>query len=273
MNDQTIIIEIALRGVASGVNLLLAGLIMRTGAPIMRRVAGALFLFGTVVYILISSDNHPPIIGGLTPALKPFAVFNTVFFWWFALSLFDDDFRLDQRTLWPAAVIGFLNYGAPIFLQSNFDQFLDRIRGVFVLGLISHALYIALKNRRDDLVDPRRRFRPVFAGAVGILAIIITTAELYLGHSESPAFASQLQAVTITGLSMAFAFWMLTTRETFFELPVQVTETSLMRGTAPSPILVKLEKAMDEGAYLEEGLTVARLAGRVGVPEHHLRKV
>ena len=98
--SSMLITEIALRGAATGASVLMLGLIFVSPAPRIRRFLGALFLWGVGVYILLSANDQIELLGSIAPYFKIFAIYNSVFFWWFALSLFDDDYRLDWLKIW-----------------------------------------------------------------------------------------------------------------------------------------------------------------------------
>ena len=278
VNENLEMIELFARGAAAGVNFLLAGLFLASKAPVMRRVAGALFAFGTCIYILVSGGYTDAFLGVFAFVLMPIAIFNGVFFWWFALSLFDDAFVMTWRKMIPLIVIGVLHYGERMVVGQPVSA-VSIVHNLIIIGLAGHAVWIALHDRAEDLVAPRRHFRLVFAYAVGGIVVFTAAAETYFAFHPVPAVALQVQAASVLGLSYVFAFWLLSANQALFarEKPGQGTaplglETATAAPSA-NPAFASLMVLMDDGVYREEGLSVANLAEKVGIPEHQLRRL
>lgn len=287
-------LELLLRGAAAGAILLLACLVFVSPAPRMRRWLGVLFMIGTFAYILISGDfdrgeDGVDFLNFLAPILKPLAVFNTVFFWWFALSLFDDAFHLTVKRFAPVFVLVLLHPPFPLWQSERAMMVEELLHAAFGVGLMGHAVYVALKNRKDDLVDPRRRFRLVFAVGVGLTGVVISILESVETIKTLPETITVLHAATLFVLVYFFAFWMLSARDAFFAadetaprliaLPERVQRKTHepdggpVRSALDAADLDKLAALMDAGVYREENLTVAVLAEKLALPEHRLRKL
>ena len=145
-------------------------------------------------------------------------------------------------------------------------------------ALFADIIRIAIVNISDDLIDPRRRFRVALALLVAVAGIGIATAEILETIYPLPAFLDVLHAALILALNLFFAGWLLTPKGVLFESASPVNAASKVEeGISRYSQIAKqteyrrLMALMDEGVYLEESLTVARLAEKVGVPEHHLR--
>lgn len=285
MIDQLDIIEIALRGAAAGINLLIAGHIIMSRAPRPRRWLGALFAFGTAAYILVSSTEPIEIFGPFEDIAKIFAIFNAVFFWWFALSLFEDDFRWTAFKIAPFLAIVVLHLPGPLSMAAHATPVEQVLHSSLSIGLMVHAIWVALHDRADDLVNPRRRFRIFFAIAVGVTGIVIGIAENIRVFYQLPEGVTFFHSAALAALTFFFAFWLLSTNRALFG-PVNLVEPAptggevLPRDRARRPASVadqhsldKLAALMNAGVYLEEGLTVAALAEKVGTPEHQLRRL
>ena len=275
-------IEIALRGAAAGITLVAAGLILFSAAPGMRRWTGALFFFGTAVYILISGNDSIDLLGPLYPFLKPFASANSVFFWWFSLSLFDDRFKLNWLKAAPLFLIFFLHPPFGLWHWAEDYGLAEQItHNILMVGLGAHAVWTALHHLSDDLVKPRRAFRIAFSVVIGVVAITIAIGESIQAIRGLPEIVTLIHAAEIAALSFFFAFWMMTAdRELFAPNPSPETAGATLAQRLSSPVppadmaaFEKLNALMDKGVYREEGLTVAALAAKVGVPEHQLRRL
>ena len=286
MVDQLIIVEIALRGAAAGLNILLAGLLLFSRRPGLVRALGALFAIGTAAYVLVSAD-HFEILGPLEPAGEFLAVYNTIFFWWFALSLFEDRFTWDWVKLAPPVYITFLHaplgmWQTPAGLKAE-----SALHVTLSILLLAHAIWIALRDRNTDLVGPRRRFRLVFALMVGVAGILLTLGESLYKLVGLLDAATLLHAFALFALTFYFVFWLLSVSKAFFAVDPQLAspvaalppppDRTLERMSpltpADRPAFDALNALMEAGVYREEGLTVARLAEKVGVPEHQLRRL
>ena len=178
----------------------------------------------------------------------------------------------------PIFIIGFLH--APFeFWSRGAGVVIEHVLHALVsTAMMGHAVWIALKNRGDDLVDPRRRFRVVFAVVVGIVGITIAFGESVNEIKELPEYITLVHAIALAALVFFFSFWMLSADAAFFaadSLPLSAGETSAAptRPAADMPAYGRLMALMEEGVYREEGLTVAILAEKVGVPEHQLRRL
>ncbi len=276
-------IELLLRGAAAGVNLLSAGVILSSPAPRLNRYLGGLFVLGIVAYILISGGEASQFIEELEPALKIPALTATVVFWWFALALFDDDFRIGRVELAPMAALAFFRLPFS-FWKTPTGVVVEQLgHSLLTIGLMAHVTWVALRRREDDLVGARRRFRVVFAIVVGVTAAIIAVFESLDLVAAFPDWLALFHAGLLAVLSFFFAFWMLsadtdlfapkTVRETPDNATIDVPGPASGLTGADAVLAARLERLMRDGAYREASLTVARLAAKLGLPEHQLRRI
>ncbi len=223
----------------------------------------------------------PPVV----VLLAVVAIWGTVFFWWFGAAIFDDNFRWRWWRI------------APLILMPPF--FLGRILGIFdgvvaavllyvhllvIALLFADVLRLAIANASDDLVNPRRRFRVVISIVVAVFGIGIAIAEMTDAATEIPGWLVTFQAVAILALNLLFGAWLLAPRTSLFN-PEEIKAGSLASDThssieqahkAPAAdrrAYDRLIELMDGGVYREDGLTVAMLAEKVGIPEYQLRKL
>ncbi len=276
------ITELVLRGAAIGVNLLLAGLILMSRAPRLRRWLAALFITATSAYILQSAGELIPLSGILDDVTKALAILNTVFFWWFARSLFEDDFQWTPVKIAPFIALVLMHLPLP-FLAGGAAAGLElMLHTALSILLMTHAVWIALRYRDDDLVDPRRRFRLAFAVSIGVAGIVIAIGENIHVAVGLPSWIGLLHAIALTLLTFFFAFWLLSANRALFG-PVEETPkvgtvnpkaaSEKVMAPADRAAMEKLAALMDSGVYREDGLSVAVLAAKVGVPEHQLRRL
>lgn len=279
MFEQADILETAFRGGAAGISFLLAiTLGYRADGSDARRI-GALFSLSTGVYVLISGEALRGLFG---PAIIPvsfIAIYGTVFFWWFVAALFDDNFgwrwwRFAPVVLLPLAHIGHVIVGPGI---------VEKLFWYFHIGLnvamFADAFRLAVMNAADDLINPRRRFRFTVAVTVAIFGVIIASAETIERNYLLPDTARMVHAVAIFALNLLFSAWLLSPRKALFAIGgatqgnIEQGHTRRKLSPADQSAYDKLLSLMNEGVYRKEGLTVATLAEKVGVPEHQLRKL
>jgi len=280
MPGQAEIVEIALRGGAAGVCLVLAGRLVLGASAHIQHWLGALFVWGTAIYILLSGPRDFTILGPLADDLKIFAIYNAVFFWWFALSLFDDAFEWTWGKMAPAAVILALHPPWPAWEALGAKGVEQALHSSVSVVLMGHVVWIALRDRSDDLVDPRRRFRVVMAVVIGAAGAAIGVGEMLDLYFALPEATGLVHAGALAGLTFYFATWLLSPNRALFApqsvpslAPQEQRAEARPVPAADMPAFEKLMGLMDAGVYREEGLTVARLGEKVGVPEHQLRRL
>ncbi len=280
MPQDLLLIDTLLRGMTVGAEVLIALVFLSRRPLTWRRGLGAAFILATASYIIKSS---PALSDAIGPFVVPFAIFATiapVIFWWFALALFDDGFRMRWPALVPLvfvaqlAVAYFAHVGGVYWIASV------AMARVVMIAAFGHAMYTALRYLNDDLIEGRRRFRVIFAVAVAVTGFVISYFETIGLRGEPPAGLLLFQAVSILVMTLGFGAWLLGMRaevldgraagkEERAETPAPQTGEKLR--PADRPAYERLTALMADGVWREEGLSVATLAARVGVPEHQLR--
>lgn len=288
MSGDVLVIDLLLRGANFGAALLLAlGFLSRRPLN-WRHAVGAAFSVGAGCYLLVSSEAFWRAAGPWAWPVQFLSLIAPVLFWWFALALFDVGFRIRARHLLPLAVSAqvlaahfLVEHGSAIWRLS-----LGLAHATMAL-VYGHAIFTSLRFLNDDLIEGRRRFRIVFAIVVAVVGLTITMVESFVFRYPDPApvWLQLLQAGGIFVLTLGFAGWLLAMR-------VDVLDGRDSPVAPPAPAVAQTDdaivaaptiRAADRGAYeslctlmdadvwKEEGLTVAGLAGKVGVPEHQLR--
>jgi len=272
-NLQTI--DTLLRGMTVGAEALIASAFLHPWPPTWRRGLGAAFIVSAACYILNSSQAAIDATGFLKPPIQILSIISPVIFWQFSMSLFDDRFRMRLLTLLPYALV------APLVVfhfagveGAAWTASAVIARGVMILAF-GHAMFTALRYLNDDLIEGRRQFRIFFAAAVGVTGLIINYTETF-GLGVYPQDALLLfQASAVFIMTLVFGVWLLGARASVLDgrkpAPAAIAPASPQVKAADRPAYVKLMKLMEEGVWREEGLSVAALAAKVGVPEHQLR--
>lgn len=238
---------------------------------------GALVALGVAAYALQSSAGFMawPAWGRVPVAML--STGNAVMFWLFARSLFDDDFRWRPRhgLMW-AVLAGLALVGCTIGPR----LWLGLAISVATLGFSVLAVAQTLASWRADLVERRRRLR-VFIVAAGALYTALQMGQR-LGSAEPAGPLAALADMAMLSAIALIASWRLVAVPGEGPLvtnqrPVAETPTPAAAPVAETPVdpalIAALERVMaHERAYREEGLTIARLAERLAVPEYKLRR-
>lgn len=277
MLQADIVVRIAAVTVAL---LLLAGL--TRDARNERLVAYfALFALGLVGFL---AGNTPSadlkLSGAFGMTLSLLSGFNAIFLWWFALAIFDDDFRPGLLeggigALW--FVVAAANKGA---LGKGFASLpLNPILLVMATGIVLHLCCRLWRDREGDLVPDRRRARGVLAAALAGLLGLDVAIDLVAGAQWKP----QWLTLSYNTVVLIILIW-LTDLLTRFQLaplrfePRASLAQSITVGGAPAPpeasALAARVKALvtETQDHLDPDLTFAAFVAKTGHPEADVRR-
>lgn len=279
MPQNLLLIDTLLRGMTVGAEVLIALVFLSRRPLTWRRGLGAAFILAVAAYIIKSSPALSEAIG---PVAVPFAILATiapVIFWWFALALFDDSFRMRWPALIPLVFVAQLVVA--YFAQAGgfYWTLSVALARAVMIAAFGHAMYTALRYLNDDLIEGRRRFRVIFAVAVAVTGLVISYFETIGLRGEPPPELLLFQAASFFVMTLGFGAWLLGMRAEVLDgragreerAGTPAPQTAERLRPADRPAYERLTGLMAEGVWREEGLTVAALAARVGVPEHHLR--
>lgn len=279
--SETDILEILLRGAAMGMTLLIAVAFFRLCGRSQAARFGALFALSAAVYIPLASPLIADSLGLAALPLGYFANLEVVFFWWFALALFCDDFRWKSWRLAPFVLVAaFLALERVAGLPPDMRVAAGLGCRTIALILMIHVLIIALKDWGDDLVEPRRKFRVLASTVIALVSGVTVTLEMWVVFAPKPDGLHMLQAVAFFVTAAGVGGWLLLARRhllpTESRRPAVVSvQTGARPGVAPEDraLLDRLIAFMEAGGFAESGLTVRNLAERLNTQEHRLRAV
>jgi AraC-like DNA-binding protein len=200
-------------------------------------------------------------------------------FWLFASALFDDSFRLRwwHGALWLLMFV----LGAVECLAGNRILSIALTSSSLVFAVL--AVVPTLATWRDDLLEGRRRLRLFIVIASAVYSA--STALAYLTGDLSPNSGPNLiSAVALVAIVAPIAWLTLGLRPSqglFATLAEPAVAPALATPTAPAPAeavnpgqAAALERAMTvDRIYRQDGLTIAQLAERLGMPEYRLRRL
>lgn len=267
-----LIAEIALRGGAAGISLLVAGLLLSIRPLHKVTLFGALFAAGAAVYAITAVDPVQSALGPLHIPLRLFAMLSPGFFWLFIMALFDDEFEWRAWMALPLVAIAALFFVCIPFPATEHGSKLLHL--LIVLALMAHVLILTHRSLNDDLVAARRQFTNIVAVLVPLVCFAIGIVEFYEILDVRGGYGSQAVSAILFAVTAGFAFGVAGIRKSLFPAaPQPPRRASASNSAADRFDLARLEKLVDEGVYLNPGLTIGELANRMNMPEHRLRRL
>lgn len=271
-------LDLMLRAAAAGVSLILAATLVRLVRDSLTARFGTLFALAACAYSLASSATVATELPALARALEPVALMTGVFFWWFALALFCDGRRWHPSRLVPLALVSVCS-ALTLFDAGPRTSATAHVLGEIVnAALMVHVIVIIAGGHQDDLVQPRRRFRTIWVGAIALTALGVALAELWKLYATLPSFMHIVEASAILIVACGIALWSISAQPEFFpgervRRPTPGLRAEPVAAPADRHLIGSLRTAMSEGAWRKPGLTVAGLAEQLGTQEHRLRAV
>jgi AraC-like DNA-binding protein len=268
--------DIALRAAGASLLLLTASVLV-LGAP--RSPIARAFLplaLGIAGFLGVNTAFDAAELPGLLWSLASFCSrMAAVFLWLFCLVLFDGHLRAPRAAIavvaaWLVLVVVDRGYFAPTPAELD----VSAIQIMIGTGLVLHAGWRVLRDLRDDLVESRRRARPVFALALLALLAMDFGVDVLHGTAWQPASFLVLQNAAIVVLAAAIGLWLLRAEPWLVATPAAAAGPA---GGAPADpdadVVARIELLMRaERPYLDPELTIAAFARRVGLPEPVLRR-
>jgi AraC-like DNA-binding protein len=262
--------ELLVRGAAIGVFLLTA-IRIGGGGLSPARITGALFSLAAAGHTLTQFPGALAAFGLASHVAWTFSVAGAGLFWAFALELFGDHRRLTPWRFLPTVVLLAIAVVARFYCATSRDLWLAH--NLVGAALMVHVLAVVWRGWRGDLVEARRRLRGPLLGLAAIYTLILALvqiSELYLGPATALSFlaASSLFALSI-GSGLVFL------RDDPHLFAVAGPQGPIRRvNPRDEPLLQRLMDALDKDeVWREEGLSIGGLASRLGVAEHHLRRL
>jgi AraC-like DNA-binding protein len=222
---------------------------------------------GLSTYLLVSSPNLglPGTMAGA--GLVTIAGVVPILAIWAGAELFLDrpNYRLWHGAL--AALVAASAWLAPVLPLAA------TVRGVLVVLLYAGLLYITLSTAAGDLVENRRRFRRWFVALMALTGLGISLVELLRLDADLPPVLYPLHASAFLLLTILFLAWAARVSEDIW--PRQQTDRrrpNAALSSADAAVLQRVEAAMAENIWRQEGLSIAQLAASVDAPEHRVRR-
>ncbi|MCZ8135660.1 MAG: AraC family transcriptional regulator [Porphyrobacter sp.] len=227
-------------------------------------------------YLIITSGWYDtPNLAGLVFALGAGA--TPGLFWLFAKAWFNDEREVTPLSALLVAV-SVLN---TLVVQLTFptggivNLISSTLFRVFMLAFAAAALWEVWRSREGDLVERRRRIRPVLVCVVALYVIVIAFVEVAGPPGLPPGSLKQLVgSLSVFAVFGLFAA-MLRMRQAdmFGAAPPSTGTPRPVPGVREDPLAARLLQFMAEQMpYRDETLSIARLAGLLGEQEYRLRR-
>ena len=266
-------LEFALRAGLVTLMLFVAAVVLREHLRSLPARLAAALAVGVAAYALQSAPGFQAWPPGWRAPLAVLSTGNAVVFWLFSRALFDDEFR------WRAAHS--LAWGA-MALAAVVGCFASRQVGLGItlatMGFSLLAVAQSLASWRTDLVEKRRRLRVFIVGAGALYTLVNMTPRLLHG-GEAGELARLADLLALSAIAVVVAWHLVRPLggQLFWPEPAKPA------GLAPDApaeepldagLVASLERLMtSERVYRQEGVSVAVLAQRLGLPEYKLRRV
>ncbi len=262
--------------------LVLLLLSLRDGRKVPALRFAPLLIISMICLFLSTGAPELSVKGPLFVPLRLIDMLSFIFAWWFGLAMFDDEFKLGWLE-WSGAglyliahmpgrlhYIGFNNWWSP-----NLEIVVSGI----VLIMMMHLSYITIAGHQEDLVEGRRRIRKWFATSVVTLIVVSIMLERLADQLGIPPALSMYTVYLFTlPLALWAVVWLarIEPDRLSYGLKSEGKQDDSSNSIDPKDLLAhqRLVSIMqDQRGFAEHGLTIGKLAERVGIPSHQLRSL
>jgi AraC-like DNA-binding protein len=286
-----------LLGLCAGALFAMAAAMLRAPRPAARWTGFAFFFSSAFFAIKLWCDSTLALPIEIRVVISVIAMTSVGWFWLMVMALFDD--RDDFHPIMFAAPAALLVFG--VLNHGPFHPAIWAGSTLLQAGLAIAALVLVLRSWKGDLVESRRQIRGPFMIAVSLYILSLNGFDIWEMLGDTPAWYPMFNAFLLTGCVLAGAFAFLEARGAMFgsetaqtvriSQPVRAARaaspeqagangravnagTTAALDRAARADLDRLEMLMStQQVWKEEGLTIAGLALRAGIPESQLRRL
>ena len=265
--------EVSTRGGAAALCLTLIIQILAPKPVRAAAIFGSLFFAGAGIYCIVALPAMAELLGGYVVPIKLLGVMSPAFFWLFIQALHNDAFKFKWWMAIPPAIIA-TTYLICLPLP-ELKPASKIVQVSMVAILMAHSIYVVRCCIEDDLVASRRQF----SRTMGLLVPLMAAAIMGIEILEALETQHPIARIIVASLALAVGVTLTTSvsaiRKTLLPVPPQNRTHILDEGLSAADRidLGRLRDLMEEGAYLNAGLSIGELAGQMNVPEHRLRKL
>lgn len=289
-----------LLGICAGALFAMAAAMLRAPRPAARWTGFAFFLCSAFFAIKLWNDQTQVLPPEFQTLIGVTAMTSVGWFWLMVMALFCDVERYRPVMFLAPAVMMLCGIGNALHLDPIVP--LVWLASTFLQATLAiWSIIIVLRSWSDDLVETRRRVRGPFMVAVGLYILSLNGFDLWDLVGVVPAWYPMLNAAMFAMVVLSGSLVFLDPRGAMFGADTVPAEPKLAPDHAPAaapaeltgnangagePLpnpaldraakadLERLENLMSKNqVWKEEGLTIAGLALRAGIPETQLRRL
>ncbi|GAB4565384.1 MAG: helix-turn-helix domain-containing protein [Rhizobacter sp.] len=264
-------LEFALRAGLVTLMLFVAAVVLREHLRSLPARLAAALAVGVAAYALQSAPGFQSWPAAWRAPQAALSTGNAVVFWLFSRALFDDEFR------WrPAHALAWGAMAVVAVVGCFAKPLVGLVIPLATLGFSLLALAQSLSSWRADLVEKRRRLRVFIVGAGALYTLVNMGSRLLSGGGAGElARIADLLALSAIALVVAWHLVRPSGVQLFWpEAPQPVAPDTPLEEPLDAGLVAALERLMtSERVYRQEGVSVAVLARRLGLPEYKLRRV
>lgn len=268
--------ELALRTATAAILLVTGIILLRDRRRMESGPFGGLLALSVAIVSVAGVDP----ISRLWP-MQILAMGTPALLWIWAGAVFDDAFRPSWRDAVAWAVLPVI---AAVDLQAR-QPWIGTAESILALLFILAAAWRTLAGLRDDLLERRRRLRPLLVGLAVVYAAGQALRDI-VGSGQPPGGGGTgrpVEAALLAALSLAFALVALRAGSSVAD-PLAVDAARPGPDITPMPaakaddqdeaLLASLLQLMEEAkVYRQEGFGLNALVGALEVPEYRLRRL
>ncbi|MGM0631798.1 MAG: helix-turn-helix transcriptional regulator [Pseudomonadota bacterium] len=241
-----------------------------------------LFSLGLMSYVFLVGLGYLFPDSLMTQIFRAGAMVTPALLWVISRHLFQDNTRI-QPAFWAVvtAYIGLRLLGHTIhdgsLPTSGPDWWLFGVLPQSIMAILAaHAIYLAARNRNDDLVEPRRQLRGPFVIIMGLIVMVIVLSGFLLPIINNDIRTIYVTLIMLCALALNLSTFRLHQEASQLIFPLTRTDnvTSIHARELSSKALArKIRLALEEDAlYANPQLTIGELARVLSMPEYILRR-
>jgi AraC-like DNA-binding protein len=264
-----------LRGLALGLILaLVLAVVIGQRAHYAARVLAA-FALSVCGYLLAPLLHEKTDLFYLAVA---FADTTPLLFLLFTQAVFDEHRAPARISLWIGAFYLLAAFGATYLphvaaMSEDLSRGLWLCSRVVMASMLAYALYILLRQWRQDLVQPRRLLRLTVTVVVCTYILGVVVVESILVGSAVPLWVEVANAAGIAISTLLFASVLLIQGPQLLSPVIRKETTGSALPLADQQEVDRIINAMErEHAYRDMALSIRSLGATLSIPEHRLRQ-
>lgn len=237
----------------------------------------AIALNGTIICYVLSAlmwEKAPVTLASLL--VDGASVLAPAFFWLFAHVWFSDSKAVGRRRWLLVGLFALLPAVQIVSILAT-GRFVWLVWVLVRIGMVAFAaagLWIGWRGREDDLVEPRRKVRSALVWIIGLFVLWVNLIEMLpFRHAWSLPLRSGTEvAILLSTLFVSARLYGFSNPDLFVGVPARPVDGP--EDAASDPLAPRLLAHMEtERPYRDETLTIAGLAGQMGMQEYQLRRL